>query len=247
MRAPSQAVRAELAPSGVLHVGVNLGNVLLTARSASGGDPTGVAVDMGRELGRRLGVPVKIVPYDSPGQMAKAVATGAWDVAFLAIEPERAAEIAFAPPYVEIEATYLVRKESAFKKVADVDRPGVRIAVSGKSAYDLYLTRTVRHAHLERGEGIAGSLRIFAAGNADVVAALRPVLVAELGKLPGTRILDGGFTSVQQAIGTPKARAAGARYLSEFVADVITEGFVAAAIEKHKVRGLTVAPLPSTL
>ena len=175
MSAPSQAAKAELAPAGVLHVGVNLGNVLLTARSASGGDPTGVAIDMGREVGRRLGVPVKLVPYDSPGQMAKAVASGAWDVAFLGIEPERAAEIAFSPPYVEIETTYLVRNESPFQRVADVDRPGVRIAVSGKSAYDLYLTRTIQHAHLERGEGISGSLRIFAAGNADVVAALRPM------------------------------------------------------------------------
>ena len=245
MRAPSQAAKSELAPTGVLHVGLNLGNVLLTARNPSGGDPTGVAIDMGREIGRRLGVPVKLVPYDSPGQMAKMVATGAWDVAFLGIEPERAAEIAFSPPYVEIETTYLVRNESPFRSVADVDRPGVRIAVSGKSAYDLYLTRTLQHAHLERGEGIAGSLKIFAAGNADVVAALRPVLVTEAEKLPGTRLLPDAFTSVQQAIGTPRARAAGAKYLSEFVADTIAEGFVAAAIKKHQIRGLTVAPVPS--
>ena len=122
----------------------------------------------------------------------------------------------------------------------------MRIAVSGKSAYDLYLTRTIQHAHLERGEGISGSLRIFAAGDADVVAALRPVLVTEMEKLPGTRLLRDAFTSVQQAIGTPRARASGARYLNEFVADVIAGGFVAAAIEKHKVRGLTVAPVPTT-
>jgi polar amino acid transport system substrate-binding protein len=240
MKAPSAAAKADLAPTGVLRVGVNLSNALLTARGESGRDPTGVAVDVGRELGRRLGVPVKILPYESPGQMAEAVTTGVWDVAFLAIDPEREKDIKFAPAYVEIEATYLVRSDSKIKRVADVDKPGVRVSVSEKSGYDPYLTRTLKHAHLERGKGIPGAIAIFSAGKADAVAALKPVLLTEMQKMPGTRILDDSFTSVQQAIGMPKGRDAGAQYLHQFVKDVISEGFVAVAIEKNKVKGLTV-------
>ncbi|MBI4204093.1 MAG: ABC transporter substrate-binding protein [Betaproteobacteria bacterium] len=238
----SATVRSELAPTGTLRVGINLSNFLLTRTDPSTGEYGGVAVDLGRELGRRLGVPVEIFPYESPGKLADAAKSGVWDVGFLGAEPQRANEIDFTAAYVEIEATYLVPAGSPLRTIADVDRDGVRIAISGKSAYDLYLTRNLKHAQLVREQGADGAFKRFVADKLEALAGLRPRLVTDQGNSPGSRILDGRFTAVQQAIGTPKGRAAGARYLREFAEDIKASGLVARAIEKNNVRGLTVAP-----
>ena len=235
------AARSELAPTGKLRVGINLGNFLLTATDPATGEYRGVAVDLGRELGRRLGVPVEIIGYPSPGALADAAKTGAWDVGFLGAEPQRANEIDFTAAYVEIEATYLVPPGSPLKTIADVDREGVRIAISGKSAYDLYLTRTLKHAQLVRVVGADNVFKHFVEDKLDAIAGLKPRLVTDADNLPGSRILDGRFTAVQQAAGTPKGRSAGAQYLREFIEDVKATGLVARAIEKNNVRGLTVA------
>lgn len=237
----SATVRSELAPTGTLRVGINLSNFLLTRTDPSTGEYGGVAVDLGRELGRRLGVPVEIFPYESPGKLADAAKSGVWDVGFLGAEPQRANEIDFTAAYVEIEATYLVPAGSPLKTIADVDRDGVRIAISGKSAYDLYLTRNLKHAQLVREQGADGAFKRFVADKLEALAGLKPRLVTDQEKLPGSRILDGRFTAVQQAIGTPKGRAAGARYLREFVEDIKASGLVARTIEKNNVRDLTVA------
>lgn len=242
MAEASSAVRSELAPTGTLRVGINLGNFLLTAKDPKTGAFTGVAVDLGHEIGRRLGVPVEITGYPSPGALADAVTAGAWDVGFLGAEPQRAQQIAFTAAYVEIEATYLVPPGSPIKAIADVDRKGIRIALSGKSAYDLYLTRHLKHAELVRETGADNVFKRFVEDKLDALAGLRPRLVKDEANLPGSRILDGRFTAVQQAIGTPKARVAGAQYLCEFVEDVKASGLVAKLIEKNNVRGLTVAP-----
>jgi len=242
MKEPSTAVSSELAPSGTLRVGINLGNFLLTAKDPNTGEFKGVAVDLGKELGWRLGVPVKVIGYPSPGALADAATTGAWDVGFLGAEPQRAQQIAFTAAYVEIEATYLVPRGSPIKTIADVDREGVRIAISGKSAYDLYLTRHLKHAQLVRETGADNVFKRFVEDNLDAIAGLRPRLVKDQENLPGSRILDGRFTAVQQAIGTPNGRDAGAKYLCEFVEDIKASGLVAKTIEKNGVRGLTVAP-----
>jgi polar amino acid transport system substrate-binding protein len=242
MNKPSPAVRSELAPTGTLRVGINLGNFLLTAKDPKTGEFKGVAVDLGQELGRRLGVPVEVIGYPSPGALADAVTTGAWDIGFLAAEPQRAEQIAFTAAYVEIEATYLVPPGSPIKTIADVDRKGVRIAISGKSAYDLYLTRHLKHAELVREVGADKVFKRFVEDKLDALAGLKPRLVKDHANLAGSRLLDGRFTAVQQAIGTPKGRDAGAKYLREFVEDVKATGLVAKAIEKNDVRGLTVAP-----
>lgn len=234
-------IRSQLAPTGRLRVGINLGNFLLTAKDPATGEFRGVAVDLGRELGRRIGVPVDIIGYPAPGVLADAAKSGVWDVGFLAAEPQRANEIDFTAAYVEIEATYLVPPGSPLKTIADVDREGVRIAISAKSAYDLYLTRTLKHAQLVREQGADGAFKRFVADKLEALAGLKPRLVTDHDNLPGSRILDGRFTAVQQAIGTPKGRPAGARYLHEFVADIKASGLVAQAIEKNHVRGLTVA------
>ena len=236
------AVRSELAPTGTLRVGINHGNFLLVTPGSSAADPRGVAPDLARELGRRLGVPVAFLRYETAGMLADAVRTGAWDVAFLGAEPQRASEIAFTAAYLEIPATYLVPAGSPIRAIGDVDRDGVRIAVADKSAYELFLSRNVKHATLVRTQGIDGSYEAFVSQGLEVLSGLRPRLLMDVKKLPGARILDGQFTAVQQAIGTPKGRAAGARYLRAFAEDVKASGLVAEAIARNAVEGVSVAP-----
>ncbi len=236
------AARIELAPAGTLRAGLNRANFLLVNKASALNDPSGVAVDMARELARRLGAKVEFVTYESPPQLADAAPSGAWDVGFLGAEPARAGTIDFTPAYVEIECTYLVPAGSPIQSIADVDRKGVRISVSARSAYDLYLSRTLANATLVRAEGLDASYERFVADKLDALAGLRPRLETDVSKLPGARVLPGRFTAVQQAIGTPKGRPAGAAYLREFVEDVKRSGFVAQAIERHGAHGLTVAP-----
>ena len=234
------AIRKELAPTGTLRAGLNRSNFLLVTKGSPDDDPRGVASDLARELARRLDVAVSFLNFESPGKMADAVKT--WDVAFLGAEPARAAEIDFTPAYVEIEATYLVPAGSPLKSIDDVDRPGVRISVSNRSAYDLYLTRALKHAELVRSDGLDASYDRFVADKLDALSGLRPRLALDVQKIPGARLLDGRFTAIQQAIGTPKGRPAGAQYLRDFVAETKASGFVAELIERNGARGLSVAP-----
>jgi len=236
------AARSELAPTGKLRVGINYQNFLLVNKPPAGGEYSGIAVDLGRELGRRLGVPVELVPFETAGKLADGVKAGAWDVAFLASEPVRASEIAFSAAYLEIEAGYLVPAGSPLRSIAEVDREGVRVAVAAKSAYDLYLSRSLRHAQLVRAQGIDASYEIFVKDKLEVLSGLKPRLATDAAKLPGSRVLEGRFTAVQQSIGTPQGRPAGAKYLREYSEDVKASGFVAKAIERHAVPGVSVAP-----
>ena len=236
----SPAVRSELAPTGKLRVGINHGNFLLVTSMTP--EPRGVAPDLGRELARRLDVPVEFVGFDTAGKLGDAAKTGAWDVAFLGAEPQRAADIAFTAAYLEIPSTYLVPAGSSIRSIADVDRPGVRIAVAEKSAYGLFLNRTVKHATLIETKGLDSSYDAFVSQKLDALAGLKPRLLMDVTKLPGARILDGQFTAVQQAIGAPKSRVAAAGYLRAFVEDVKASGFVAEAIAKSGVAGVSVAP-----
>ena len=235
------AARSDLAPNGKLRVGINFGNILLTARDPVTRAPSGIALDLATELGRRLGVPIEIVSYESAGALADSATTGAWEVGFLGAEPQRANQISFTAAYLEIEATYLVPPGSPLHAIADVDREGVRIITTAKSAYDLYLTRTLRHATLTRAAGADAAFKSFVSDKMDALAGLKPQLVTDHDKLPGSRILEGRFTAVQQAVGTPKGHDAGAAYLREFAEDVKASGMVARAIEKHGVRGVSVA------
>jgi polar amino acid transport system substrate-binding protein len=233
---------AELARTGVLRAGINLSNGLLVTGKTASGDPQGVAPDMAAEIARRLGVPVAYVKFDRPSKLADAAGTDAWDIGLIGAEPARAEKIAFTPAYCEIEATYLVRESSPLRSVADVDRPGSRIAVRAGSAYDLWLTRNLKHATLVRSDSADGPFNQFVAEDLDALAGLRPQLLSEVGKLPGAKILPGNFTAVQQAIGTLKSNIAAAAFLREFVEEAKRSGFVAGLIERHKVVGLLVAP-----
>jgi polar amino acid transport system substrate-binding protein len=235
-------VKKELAPSGTLRIGLNYGNFLLVLKDEPDGSPRGIAPDLGRELGRRLGAPVEFVKFKQAGQLADGVRDGNCDVGFLGAEPQRANEIAFTSAYLEIPVTFLVPAGSKIRSLAEVDRDGVRIAVSARSAYDLYLSRTLKHAKLERVEGIDASYELFRKNGLEVLAGLKPRLVSDQEKLPGSRVLDGQVTGVQQAVGVSKKREAAARFTREFVDDIKRSGLVAKIIERHGVRGVTVAP-----
>ena len=235
-------LRSDLAPTGKLRVGINYGNPVLATRDAVSGELRGVAVDLALELGRRVGVPTDLVAFESAGKMFEAVKAGAWDVAFLAIDSGRANEIDFTAAYIEIEGTYLVPSDSPFRAIADIDRAGVRVGVSANSAYDLFLSRSLQHAQLVRAPSPDAAFELIVGGKVDVVAGVRQHLVANAGKLPGARVLDGRFMAIEQALGIPKGREKGATYLREFIEDVKASGLVARAIEKAGVRGVSVAP-----
>ncbi|MBK5102842.1 MAG: ABC transporter substrate-binding protein [Burkholderiales bacterium] len=240
MTEATAAVLSDLAPTGRLRVGINLSNFLLTKTDPASGEHGGVAVDLGRELGHRLGVPVELIAYPNPGALADAATSGAWDVGFLAAEPERAKDIDFTAAYVEIEATYLVPPGSPLKSIADVDREGVRIGAPIKTAYELFLTRSLKLAKLVHEKGSDNAFKRYTDDKLDALAGLRPRLMIDQEKQPGSRILEGNFTAVQQAAGTPKGRSAGARYLSEFIEEIKRSGLVARTIEANGVQGLTV-------
>jgi polar amino acid transport system substrate-binding protein len=230
----------DLTPTGKLRAGVNLSNFLLVQRNDDG-SIRGIVPDLALEIGRRIGAEVELVKYEKVGEVAEGGKRGEWDIAFIGAEPQRAKDIDFTAPYVEIEATYLLPAGSPIKSIDDVDRPGVRIAVSDRSAYDLWLTRNIKHAQLKRVEGLEGSYQLFVKEQLEVLAGLKPKLLEDAARLPGSRILDGRFTSVQQAIGTPKGRPEGFAYLRQFADDVKASGLVAQLIERHGIKGLTVA------
>ena len=224
---------SELAPNGVLRAGINLSNFLLVTGKDSSGAPVGVAPDMARAIADRLEVDLLLTTFSSPGELADAAGKDVWDIGLIAAEPARAEAIAFSPAYVEIEATYMVGNDSILGTIADVDRPGVRIAVSERSAYDLYLTRTLEHASLVRAKGLAAALDIFQSKRLDALAGLRPALIDDAGKLPEFRILDGRFTTIQQAVGTSVTKKLGASFMRDFVNDAKSSGFVDRLITKY--------------
>jgi polar amino acid transport system substrate-binding protein len=238
----SASIISELAPTGVLRAAINLGNFLLVTGKSPACDPEGVSPDMAREIARRLNVPVKYVPYRTPGELADAAGSDAWDIGLIGAEPQRAETIAFTAAYVEIESTYLVPAGSPLKSIADVDRPGIRIAVTARAAYELWLARNIKHAELVRSSSLDAAYEQFVSEKLDALAGLKPRLMSDVQKLPGARILDGQFAAVQQAIGTPRRNAAGAAFLRDVVEETKASGFVASLIERHKVRGLSVAP-----
>ena len=242
MSSVSPATVSELAPTGKLRIGLNYSNFLLVLKDAPDGTPQGIAPDLGRELAQRLGVKPDYVRFDTAGKLADGVKKGMWDVAFLGNEPQRASEIAFTPAYLQIPVTYLVPAGSALKTFADVDRQGVRISVADQSAYHLFLTRNLKAAELVSADGIEGSYKMFVELKLEALAGLKPRLITDAEKLPGSRIIKGQLTAVQQSIGTPKSRETGARYLKEFVESLKSAGFVGEAISRHKVNGVSVAP-----
>jgi polar amino acid transport system substrate-binding protein len=242
MTAITPAVRADLAPSGTLRAGINYSNFILATRDPATGESRGVAIELTRELGRRLGVPVELVPYEGVAAMVDAARTGAWDIAFLGIDPAREGEIGFTAAYLEIEATYLVPAGSTVGTVTDVDRDGVRVAAVARANYELFLSRHLGRAQVVRAPSADAAFDLLRTGRADVLAGLRQALIGFAERLPGSRVLDGRFMAVRQAVGVPRGRDAGLAYLRGVVEAAKASGMIARAIERTGARGIVVAP-----
>jgi polar amino acid transport system substrate-binding protein len=239
----SDQVASELAPYGVLRAGINLSNSLLVTGRGLSGDPDGAAPDLARAIADRLGVPVQLIAFPEPPDMVKVVDDDVWDIGLIGADPARAQRIAFTAAYAEIESTYLVPAGSPITAIAEIDRPGIRIAVTAGAAYDLWLERNIKHAQLVRASSGSTDLELFVRDKLDAIASLRPDLLPYQVELPGSRILDGQFMAVQQAVGTPRKNSQGAAFLHDFVEQAKASGLIASMLDRHKVRGsLSVAP-----
>ena len=238
---PSPATLAELAPTGKLRAAINFGNPVLASKDPATGEARGVSVDLSRELARRLGVPLEIVTYTAAGRVVEAVTTGAWDVGYVAIDPQRGRDMIQSPAYVVIEGSYLVPADSPIRSNADVDREGNRIVVGKGSAYDLFLTREIKRAMLVRAPTSPQVVDVMLRDKLEVSAGVKQQLEADAKRVSGVRMLAGRFMTINQAMAVPKGRDAGARYVHDFIEEMKATGFVAQALARHKVEGAAVA------
>ncbi|HEX3375306.1 MAG TPA: ABC transporter substrate-binding protein [Candidatus Acidoferrales bacterium] len=242
MTAPPKDALNELAPNGILRAAINFGNLVLAQKNSENGEPCGVSVDLARELARRLGVPIQLVLFDAAGKVFEAAQSHAWDIAFLAVDPVRAADILFTAPYVLIEGTYLVRDASPFHAIEEFDRPGVRIAVAKGAAYDLFLTRAIKHAEIIRHDTSSGAMELFLDGGLEAAAGVKQPLVEFARTHSGLRVIEGRYMSIEQAMGTPKGRPGAREFLQTFIEEMKRTGFVASALERSGQGGASVAP-----
>lgn len=225
----AKQVLKDLAPNGILHAAINFGNPVL-AQPGADGEPHGVSVALAKTLAEELGVGLELRTYDAAGKVFAALEENAWTLAFLAIEPVRAAQISFSEPYVLIEGTYLVKAESPYSTIEDLDKPGLRLAVGNGAAYDLYLSRTLQHAELHRADTSAGAVDLFIDQGLDAAAGVRQPLEQVAAKNPNYRVMQGAFTAIRQAVAVPRGRDAGAAYVRDFVERRLAEGFVRGAL-----------------
>ena len=235
------AAVAELGDTGKLRAAINFGNPILASRGA-GGEPRGVSVDLAREAARRLGLPLELVLFNSAGNVVEAVKARQVDLAFVAIDPVRAADMEYTAPYVIIEGAYLVRNDSAVQRNDEVDRAGTRIVVGRGSAYDLFLTRELKAAMLVRAPTSPAVTDEFLAQKLEVAAGVKQQLQADAKRVGGVRVLPGRFMVIEQAMGVPKGRSASQAWLSRFIEEMKTTGFVASALQRHGIEGAAVAP-----
>lgn len=238
----SPHVVAELAPNGVLRASINVGNPILANLDADG-QPFGVSIDLAREFALRLGLEVELIVFDSAGKSVDTVTNEQADFGFFAIDPMRGAGIAFTAPYVLIEGAYLVREDSSIQENDEVDQPGRRVTVGKGSAYDLFLTRELKHAEIVRAPTSPTVVDVFIEQGLEVAAGVRQQLEADAGRVHGLRLLPGRFMVIEQAMGLPKARShAAVTVLAQFVEDMKASGFVASSLKRHAIQGASVAP-----
>ena len=236
-------VLKELAPTGKLRVGINTGNSVLAQKSASG-ELGGISVDLARELAKRLGVPVELNEFKAAGESVAAMAKGNLDLAFFAIEPKRAAEVTFSPPYAVIDGAYMVAKDSPLQTPADVDRAGIRVGVGLGSAYDLFLSRTLKNATIVRAKvgGGQATIDLFYSEKPDAAAGVRQPLEEHARTNPNVRVMKQPFMAIQQAMGVSPGRPAAARYVRDFIEEMKKNGFVAASLKRSNQSPDLVAP-----
>lgn len=241
--APTPEARNALAPTGKLRVGFISTSPIHATKDAASGEFKGVAVDLGKELARRIGVPFEPVAYSSVPALIAGATTGEWDVATMGINAERALVVDFTAPYMEVEFSYLVPQGSPISTLSDVDRPGVRIGVVEKSSPDVYLTGTIRSATLVRAPTVAGMVESLRAGRADALFGTKAGMLSQAEKLAGARVLEGRSGGEETGMAIPKGRDLSAAYVRKFVESAKSEGLVKAAIERAALRGVVVAPL----
>jgi polar amino acid transport system substrate-binding protein len=239
---PSSTAIAQLAPSGKLRAAINFGNPILANRNPTTGEASGVSVDLARELGKRLGVPVELVVYTAAGKVVEGIKAREWDIGFFAIDPVRGEDTDFTAAYVVIEGAYLVTNDSPIKRNEDVDRDGMRVVVGRGSAYDLYLTRELKSAKLVRAATSQAVTDTMLAEKLEVAAGVKQQLQGDAKRIPGLRLLDGRFMVINQAMAVPKGRPAGVEYARAFVEEMKASGFVADALKRHNIEGAMVAP-----
>jgi polar amino acid transport system substrate-binding protein len=249
VQAPAQApqvavqnmARAELGSTGKLRAAINFGNPILAKRGADG-QAEGVSVDIAREAAKRLGLPIELVLFNSAGAVVEAVKARQVDLAFVAIDPVRAADMEYTAPYVIIEGAYLVRTASSLQRNEDVDRAGHRVVVGRGSAYDLFLTRQIKQATLVRAPTSPAVTDQFLAENLEVAAGVKQQLEADAKRVGGVRLLPGRFMVIEQAMGVPKGRTAAQAWLSNFIEELKTGGAIATRLQHHRIEGAAVAP-----
>jgi len=234
----SLEAKKDLASTGKLRAGMNLGNTLFTQKNNTG-ELQGVSVDLMQELAKRLDVPLEMVIYDEPGQVAEASAKGVWDVAILAIEQTRAKTLTFSPAMTEIEGGYVVHQNSSITRMEQVDAKGVKIAAPAGAGYELYLNNALKNAAIVRTKNFANSIEIFNLKQVDVLAGLKPNLMDAMTKFPEGKLLEGHFMIINHGLATPRGHNAGDEYLQNFVKELNESGFVARSIAKHQIKGLT--------
>jgi len=231
-------IMSDLTPTGILRASINLGNLVLAQGTET--TPSGVTVDIARELGTRLGVPVELLCFQAARESFDAVNQGNADICFLAIEPARAETIAFTAPYVVIEGVFVVAKSSSMTSSTEADQPGVRIGVNEGSAYDLFLSRTLAHAQLVRA---SDGVLAFTEQQLEATAGIRQPMEAFVASHPGLRLVEPRFMEIQQAVGTPRTRqAATISFLHTFVEELKADGFIADALHRSGQYDANVAP-----
>ena len=238
----SAEIIAALAPTGRLRAAINVGNPIL-ARLRADGTPAGVSIDLAQRLAAQLGVPLDLQVFDAAAKSVDAVTNDQADFGFFAVDPVRGAGIAFSAPYVLIEGAYMVRSASPLTDNAQVDVVGHTVVVGQGSAYDLYLSRELKHASIVRAPTSPAVVDVFLAPTGDVAAGVKTQLEAAVAQRTGLRMLPGRFMVIQQAMGVPKTRgAAAAAWLAAFVETAKATGFVVDALARHQIQGAIVAP-----
>ena len=228
-------ISKQLAPTGILRVGINMSNFLLVSGINSSGFPEGVSPDLGEKIAKELNIPHKSVQYKRPGELADAVNKNQWDIGNIAFEPKRAETIDFTKPYVNIDANFLVRKIDNFKTNKDVSKAKVKIAVAERSAYDLWLSENFKDIELIRASSIQNSHILFNEGKANVLAGLKPKLIEELSKNDQLELIEDPFTFIKQSVGIKKGNPQVIKFLNDFILKLINDGFIEQLLKKYKV------------
>jgi polar amino acid transport system substrate-binding protein len=239
---PTPDLLNEIAPTGTLRAAINHGNPVLAKRGPDGGRPQGVSVDLAAEVARRLGLPLAFVEFDGAAQVADCAGAGVWDIAFLAVDPKRAEQVAFTPPYVVIEGSYLVRDDALQQRIDDFDRPGLRIAAAKGAAYELVLARTLKQATLVHTATSPEALQRFLDDGLEAAAGVRQPLLRFAAGHPGLRVIPGRFAAIEQAMGVPRGRPAALAWLIAFIEEAKAGGAVAEALARHGQTDAAVAP-----